>query len=404
DGTIPEWTGGIRGALPGWPNAKNDRPNPYANDKVLFTISAANMAQYADKLTDGTKAMFKAYPDSFKMNVYPSRRTAAYPDSLYEAIAKNATTAELVNDGNAVKGVWGAIPFPIPANGNEAIWNHLLRYQGSYREATITENVIYDNNQRLDWVADAQIHNPFYDAKASDKDRQRGTIFKLALTVTSPVRDAGEGYLAIDQLDMAANPRKAWTYDPGERRVRRAPNLAFDTPDRPINVIDDYELFSGSPERYNWKLVGKKEIYVPYNNNQINSPSLALADLTQPGYLDSDVIRYELHRVWVVEATVKEGERHLYSKRVNYIDEDSWGIIASDKYDGNGSLWRVGFSYPVVAAEIPLTGPGMFTQVDLKKGGYYMINGSNDGKGWSFNTPAPKGSFYTPAAVRRRGR
>lgn len=403
-GTIPAWTGGLTEALPGWPNANNDRPNPYADDKVLFTITADNIEQHAAMLTDGTKAMLKAYPEKFKMNVYQTRRTAAYPKSVYKAINENATTAMLAKNGNAVEGVWGAIPFPIPENGNEAIWNHLLRYQGSYREATVNENIVYDSGQRLDWVGDNKSHNPFYDENASADDRKNGVIFKFSLTLSAPARDAGEGYLAIDKLDMAENPRKAWTYDPGERRVRRAPNLAFDTPDRPINVIDDYELFSGSPERYDWKLIGKKEIYVPYNNNKVNSPNVALKDLTTPGYLNSDMLRYELHRVWVVEATVKDGERHLYSKRTHYIDEDTWTILANDKYDGNGDLWRVGFYYPVVATEIPLTGAGMFTQTDLKKGGYYMLNGTSDGKGWSFNSKSPKPSFYTSSALRRRGR
>ncbi len=404
DGTIPEWTGGIKSALPGWPNAKNDRPNPHAADKPLYTITAANMEQYSDKLTDGTKAMLKAYPDQFKMNVYPSRRTAAYPQSYYDAIAKQAPNAELIKNGNGVSNVWGAIPFPIPSNGTEVIWNHILRYQGYSRSANINENIVYQSGQRLDWSGDTMIHAPFYDANASEKDVKDGTIYKFALTLDAPARDSGEGYLAIDQLDMEQFPRKAWTYDPGERRVRRAPNLAFDTPDRPINVIDDYELFSGSPERYDWKLLGKKEMLVPYNNNMVNSPSTNLKEMSKPGYIDSDLIRYELHRVWVVEATVKDGQRHLYKKRVNFIDEDTWNILAADKYDGNDKLWRVGYYYPVVATEVPLTGAGMYTQIDLKKGGYYMYNGTNEGEGWSFNFETPKSSYFSPAAVRRRGR
>jgi hypothetical protein len=222
--------------------------------------------------------------------------------------------------------------------------------------------------------------------------------------VQKPSRDSGEGYLTLDSLDMAGNPRKAWTYDPGERRVRRAPNLAFDTPDRSLTVIDDFEVFSGSPERYDWKLVGKKEMLVPYNNNKVNSPSNTLDEVAGTDYLNSDLIRYELHRVWVVEGTVKEGQRHLYQKRVQYVDEDSWNILASDKYDGSGNLWRVSFYYPVVATEVPLTGAGVYTNIDLKKNGYYIMNLVAGGKGFAFNGDARKSSYFTPAAVRRRGR
>ena len=404
DGSIPEWTGGISQALPGWPNKNNDRPNPHADDQVLYIITAANMDQYADKLTEGTRAMLKAYPDTFKLKVYPSRRTAAFPQSIYDAISKNATTAELVNGGDSVKGVWGSIPFPIPQTGVEVIWNHLLRYQGSSREYVGNENVIFNSGQRQDWFFNGEQASPFYDTNASDKDKAEGIFLKNALTVQRPSRDSGEGYLTLDSLDMTGKPRKAWTYDPGERRVRRAPNLAFDTPDRSLTVIDDFEVFSGSPERYDWKLVGKQEIYVPYNNNKVNSPNNTLDEVAGTDYLNSDLIRYELHRVWVVEGTVKDGKRHMYQKRVQYVDEDSWNILASDKYDGNGNLWRVSFYYPVVATEVPLTGAGVFTNIDLKKNGYYIMNLVADGKGFAFNGKAHKASYFTPAAVRRRGR
>lgn len=404
DGSIPEWTGGISQALPGWPNKKNDRPNPHADDQVLYTITAANMDQYADKLTEGTRAMLKAYPETFKLKVYPSQRTAAFPQAIYDAIAKNATTAELVNGGDSVQGVWGSIPFPIPETGVEVIWNHLLRYQGSSREYVGNENVIFNSGQRQDWFFNGEQASPFYDANASDKDRADGIFLKNALTVQRPSRDSGEGYLTLDSLDMTGKPRKAWTYDPGERRVRRAPNLAFDTPDRSLTVIDDFEVFSGSPERYDWKLVGKKEIYVPYNNNKVNSPNNTLDEVAGTDYLNSDLIRYELHRVWVVEGTVKDGQRHMYQKRVQYVDEDSWNILASDKYDGNGNLWRVSFYYPVVASEVPLTGAGAYTNIDLKKNGYYIMNLVADGKGFAFNSNARKVSYFTSAALRRRGR
>ncbi|MEH6577656.1 MAG: DUF1329 domain-containing protein [Amphritea sp.] len=405
EGTIPQWSGGLTESLPGWPNKNNYRPNPYADDKVQFTITAENLDQYADRLPEAAKAMLKAYPDSFKMNVYPTRRTAAYPQWYYDNIKKNATTANLNNNGNSIEGVWAAIPFPIPKNGHEVIWNHLLRFQGIAREASANEGVVYASGQRLDWSVDVKIHHTFYDPDVSPKDKQDGVIFKYSSLVTAPARDAGDGTLALDNIDMAGKPRKAWTYDPGERRVRRAPNLAFDTPDRPINVIDDYELFSGSPERYDFKLRGKKEMYIPYNNNELNSPVADYKLITAPGFYKPEQIRYELHRVWVVEATVKAGQRHVYSKRRFYVDEDTWIIMVTDKYDGKGNLWRAGFYYPVVASEVPLTGAGTYVHIDLKKNGYYYFPMKlGAGKGWNFEAEPPKSSYYTPAALRRRGR
>ncbi|WP_165839992.1 DUF1329 domain-containing protein [Motiliproteus coralliicola] len=404
DGTIPSWDGGITDALPGWPNANNDRPNPHADDEVLFTITAANMADYADKLTEGTKALLQAYPETFKMNVYPSRRTAAFPEAVYRETANNALTAQLSNEGRTLTGAWAGIPFPIPQNGLEVIWNHLARYQGMSYKAEINENQVFNSGDRQDWFSSIQAVNPYYDLSVSEADRADGILQKGVVTVHKPSRDSGEGYLVLDHTDLARNPRKAWTYDPGERRVRRAPNLAFDTPDRALNVYDDLFLYLGSPERYDWKLIGKKEIYIPYNNNRLNSPNNRLEDVTHNDYINAELIRYELHRVWVVEATVKEGQRHLYQKRVKYLDEDTWNVIASDRYDGNGNLWRVGFNYPVVASEIPLTGVGFFASADLKKNGYYVMNLVAGGKGFEFNGKAPGDAYFSPAGLRRRGR
>jgi len=403
DGTIPEWTGGLTGALPEWPNKDNYRPNPYADDKTLFTITEQNIDQYADKLPEAAKAMLKAYPDQFKMNIYPTRRTAAFPQWYYDAIKENATTAKLINDGNGVEAVWGSIPFPIPQNGSEVIWNHMLRFQGKYRFAPMWETTVYSNGTRLDKLADNQVHHTFYDENEV-KAKEEGTIIKFNLTVTEPARDSGEGLLAHENINPADKPRKAWQYDPGERRVRRAPNLAFDTPDEPLNTIDDYDVFSGSPERYDWKLVGKKEMYVPYNNNEANSPRRDLKESTPTGFLNADMLRYELHRVWIVEATVKADKRHLYAKRVFYIDEDSWCILACDKYDGSGQLWRVTFAYPLVAPEYPVTGGGSYVHVDLKANGYYFGIHTLGEKGWDLTQEPPSASFYTPAALRRRGR
>jgi len=403
EGTIPEWKGGLTKVLPGWPNKNNDRPNPYADDTVKFVITADNYKEHADKLTPGTVALFESYPESFSINVYPTRRTAAFPESFYDATTANATSASLTEGGIGVQGAKGGVPFPIPKNGQEVIWNYLLGNPNSViRTVTAQEGVIYNNGQRQDWTFDMTVYTPYQDmaSKAGDKD----VLLKMALMYTQPARDAGEGVVVIDYANPSANPRKAWSYDPGERRVRRAPSLKFDTPDRPLNVIDDVEVYSGSPERYDWKLIGKKEMYVPYNNNLLNSPNNKVSEVTTAPYIKSDLIRYELHRVWVVEGTLKDGQRHLYKKRVKYIDEDSWRILANERYDGAGELWRIGYGYPVVATEIPLTSAGVYTNIDLKKGGYHVFGLPAEGVGYNFSAEIPKDSYFTAAALRRRGR
>ena len=75
------------------------------DDQPLFTITAANFEQYKDNLSPGQIALLKRYPDTFRMPVYESRRTAAYPDELYAAFKQDALTAETTDGGNGLVNV-----------------------------------------------------------------------------------------------------------------------------------------------------------------------------------------------------------------------------------------------------------------------------------------------------------
>ena len=145
--------------------------------------------------------------------------------------------------------------------------------------------------------------------------------------MTAPARLAGGILLVHETLDQVKKPRDAWLYNPGQRRVRRAPQVAYDNPGTAadnMRTTDQLDMFNGAPDRYDWKLVGKREIYVPYNSYRLQDPKLKYKDIITPLHINPDHLRYELHRVWVVEATLQTGERHIYKKRVFYIDEDSW--------------------------------------------------------------------------------
>ena len=71
----------------------------------------------------------------------------------------------------------------------------------------------------------------------------------------------------------------------------------------------------------------------------------ALEDALGTKFIKPEFIRWEKRRVWVVDSNLKEGQRHLYSRRTFYLEEDSWGAAASDMYDGRGELWRLQYSY-----------------------------------------------------------
>ncbi len=345
DGTIPEYTGGLTTAPAGYKKGSPLRTDPFAGEKPQFVIDHKNEAKYAGKLTEGQKMLLKRDP-GFRMDVYKTHRTAAFPKYVNDNTIKQATTAKTTNNGLTVTGSHAAYPFPIPKDGFEAMWNHILRFNGVSFEhnprswvvnASGRPTMTYQLNELLDW--------PYWDNSKKETD----LFFRLRDIATGPPRNNGEMLLVLDSLDMAGKGRRAWQYLPGQRRTKLAPDINFDTPNTQLNgatVYDEWCLFLGSMERFNFKLIGKKEIYVPYNNYKLVYGSKAEQKLT-PKHINPDFVRWELHRVWVVEATVKPGKRHIYSKRIFYLDEDSWTALASDEYDGRGQLYRSAFMYMV---------------------------------------------------------
>jgi len=340
--TIPAYTGGLSKVPAGLKVTNGKRPSPFDDEKPSLVIKSQNVASYNAKLTEGTKTLFKKYPD-FRMDVYPTHRTVAFPQSVLDATRKCAETAELINNNNGVKGAKACIPFPIPKNGSEAIWNHKLRYEGkSYEFKYEAYNVDRSGRAVMASKGENIVYYPFQDA--SNKTDQ---LLNFWINYTGPARRAGERLLVIDPLDDVAVGRRAWQYMPGQRRTKLAPNVAYDAPNPSTagaSTYDDALMYNGAIDRYDWKLVGKKEMYVPYNNYKLSyfsSPEEAL----KPNFINPDVVRWELHRVWEVEATLKPNKRHIYSKRTFYLDEDSWNIMASDQYDARGQLYRSGFAF-----------------------------------------------------------
>jgi hypothetical protein len=402
-GTIPAWDGGITrpvaGYTPGGPHA-----DPYSADKPLFTITAANADQYRANLSDGQVAMLKKYPD-YKMIVYPARRSASFPACHYAETKDCAAKAKLSAGGNGVTGCSGGIPFPIPKDGNEAIWNTLLRYSGdtfaqNWAQAAVTRTGDYA-------LVKFEYEYDFSYGNCSKPVAQREANKKLNYlqSTTAPARLAGQILLVHETVDQAREPRSAWTYNPGQRRVRLAPNVAYDNPGTAADGLrtnDDFGMFNGATDRYNWKLVGKKEMYIPYNSYKLSDPALKYSDVLKPGHLNQDLTRYELHRVWVVDATLRPGTSHIYARRVFYIDEDSWAIVAIDKYDGRGELWRFAEMHNENWYDVPMWFGTVEVHNDLQSGRYIAMGLRNEEK--KIYEPIKRSpADYTPANLRAEG-
>ncbi|NNF15777.1 MAG: DUF1329 domain-containing protein [Gammaproteobacteria bacterium] len=402
DGTIPEWTGGMKEPPAGY-KAGEPLIDPFPDDQPLFTITAKNFKEYADKLSPGQIAVLKRYPDTAKMPVFKTRRTAAYPESVYKEVKAGAVTAEMVGGGNGLKNIQSDFPFPIPKSGLEVVWNHILRYRGGSLKRIYTQIPVQTNGAFSPVVFEDQIT---WGRVLEGAPPNR--LFFYKQTIKAPARLEGDVLLVHENIDQVAEPRAAWIYNAGQRRVRRAPDVAYDGPGTAsdgLRTADDLDLFNGAPDRYDWKLIGKQELYIPYNSYRIGDKKLKYSDIIMPGHINPDYLRYELHRVWVVEATLKPGERHIYGKRVFYVDEDQWQIAVADQYDGRGELWRVKEAHAMTHYHVKVPWSQMNSTHDLISGRLLTNGLDNELPGYSYewNYPATERE-YTPAALRRSGR
>ncbi|WP_411383806.1 DUF1329 domain-containing protein [Pseudomonas sp. L7] len=403
DGSIGPWEPLSKTA--GSVDARGFLSDPYGSEKPLFTITAANADQYKDKLSPGQLAMLKRYPDTYKLPVYKTHRGATVPDAVYADIKSNATQTTLVEGGNGLNNFRGAIPFPIPKSGVEVIWNHITRYRGGSVSRMVTQATPQQNGSySLVYFSDQFV---FRDKmKDYDPNNPGNVLFYFKQEVTAPARLAGTVLLVHETLDQVKEPRKAWIYNAGQRRVRQAPQVSYDGPGTAadgLRTSDNLDMYNGAPDRYDWKLEGKKEMYIASNAYKLDDPKLKYADIIKAGHINQDLSRYELRRVWHVVATLKPGQRHIYAKRDFYIDEDTWQAAVIDQYDGRNQLWRVSEAHaqPYYNNQVPwYTLEAIY---DLQSGRYLALGMKNEEKqSYDFGFKASKADFQ-PAALRQSG-
>ncbi len=385
DGSIPAWTGGIKQA-PADYNPGERHTDPYAGDPILFTINADNAEQYADKLSAGQRELLQRFPQSWYLNVYRSRRSASYPDFVYEGIKANAGTATLLKTGlGGVTNAAIASPFPIPREGVEVLWNHIMRWRGIRvsrigGQAAVTRK----GNYRVILLQE-EFASPYGRPQASSFSKTHPyTDMGFMQKILAPGSEAGFGQLLLDTHNYVAAQRQSWVYNPNLRRVLRAPLRGFDSPapqSDGLRLQDENDMFNGSPALFDWKLLGKRELYIPYNAYRLETDGLGNDDILQQQHANPELLRYELHRVWVVEGTVRsatqnrrnmdpEKRGHSYSRRVFYIDEDSWQIAIADSYDKDGKLWRTAEGHMMNYYEVPVPWYTMEFFYDFKAGRY----------------------------------
>ena len=401
-GTIPVWEGGLT-TPPASYQPGMHHPDPYAADAALYTVTAQNLGQYQQVLPAGLQTLIQTHPD-YKLRVFPTRRSAAAPQYVYDATKANATKAELIAGGNGVSGAAAGIPFPIPQNGQEAIWNHIMRFRGEQIHMVANHVAVLANGSYSLVLRDREIYFVYGRQGAQEGDLDN-TLFHYKYSVTAPSKLAGSALLVEETIDQVMAIRKAWRFNRGERRVRRLPMLAYDALQPDTNgmaLADQVDSYNGAPDRYEWKLLGKQEMLVPYNSYAVHQKGIPYDQILKAKTVNPDLLRYELHRVWVVEADLRTGFSHPYAKRRFYIDEDSWQILAVDLYDKGGKLIGLQESHPINYYDVPVFSSTLETIYDFKGSRYFVDGLDNNEPMYDFKADISPRSF-SPASLRQQG-
>ncbi len=393
-GTVPAWVGGL-------PKSSMKRgDNPFAADKPLFTITSANVEKYGRWLTEGHKALFKTFPSSYFIPVYPSRRSASYPQWYYDATIKNATRVSLANHGNNFTGTAHGAPFPIPQNGTEVMWNHIMRYNTTGYSGYVNSAITQTGGSYVierDYLELLYLYN---NPKTTLATLDGQNLYAMVKTL-SPPNKAGTSDLLRVPIDRIAHKTGVWEYNTALGRVRRIGKVGYDNPlFDGLMTEDQLDMFNGPLDRYTVKLVGKRDMLVPYNSYALYSPKLKYSQIVKKDHINQALTRYEMHRVWVLEAELRSGYSHIYKKRNFYFDEDSWLILLEDMYDDRNQFWRTAEAHAICFAEVPVVVNGVQVHYDLQSRRYVIVNMTNEESRMATYNWQKEPSYFTPQQLQ----
>ncbi len=393
-GTIPAWDGG----LPQREMKRGD--NPFSADAPLFTITAANVKEHEKILSEGYKALFQTFPD-YQMKVYPTRRSASYPQWFYDATKKNAAGVELTNNGNGFCCTAQGYPFPIPKSGTEVMWNHIMRYNTKGYRGYVNHAAVQTGGGYVVERAYLELTYVYNNPRTTIADLKNQNLYLLIKTV-SPPNKAGDANLLHVPIDRIQQLTNVWVFNPSQGRVRRIGEIGYDHPlFDGLMVHDQVDMFNGPLDRYTTKLLGKKEMLVPYNSYALYSDQVKYKDIIQKGHINQDLPRYELHRVWVIEAQVRQGFSHRYKRRTFYLDEDSWLVLLEDMYDERNQFWRTAEAHAIAFANVPVVVNRVQVHYDLQSRRYVILNMRNEEKAEMDFDWEKDSSYFTPRQLQK---
>ncbi len=405
DGRIPAWTGGL--SEKDWPPgyAPGSRLlDPFATDQPEYVITAQNLREHQADLSLGHRALLERYPD-YRIPVYPSRRSGAYPQAIYDASQANRGRAKLLGS-DALTGAKLGFPFVSPSNGVEAMWNHRVRYRGDAAELRSRQVLVLANGTYSEQYLQTEQALYLYANIQSPSDLSKENILLYYLThFATNSGDLGFTALVHESANVLERERSIWVIPKGISKMFRIPPVGYDNPfpgSGGIAFVDMIDMYNGAFDRYDWKILGKREVLLPYNAYRLNDAQVANEDLLQAGFMKPDRARYELHRVWLIEANERGGKRHSFGARRFYLDEDTWNVVLVENYDRKGALWRFQEGHLLQDYGQLWSNAMPVVTYDLKDGRYFINRLTNDDRWPQRDAPPPQARDFRPATVKAK--
>ena len=312
---------------------QDERGNSFESEQPIFIIKKKNLRKYSHYLSPGLHTLLEKYPN-FEVPVFYTYRSSDHPEKVKQTLLNKESSK--IDKDNLRK----YIPFRFPKSGSEVMLNHLSRYQGDSEEKK-THSFVTNSKGSFSRVG-------LWSKRVSPAVLDKGTKeiqFYVLAKYFEPTSLVGDILLVHEPVPLLRKNRKAWIYSSAQRRVRRAPDASHDATGRGsqgLITADQIDGFNGDLERFDWLLRGREVLIVPYNLDRLDNKKISYETILGKNCVNAEFLRFEFHRVWIVEARLKESSRHIYPKRIFYVDEDSWMVLMEDTYSTRGDLWRVG--------------------------------------------------------------
>ncbi len=368
DGRIPPFEGGLP--------RSSSAENPYADDVPLVVLDQSNMADWEPWLSDGHRALLRQNPQ-FRMPVYPSRRSVNYPVEIREATKKNRGRAKLLGS-DAISGAKLGFPFPSPENGVEAMWNHRLRWRGEAVSRTTRQSVVRKDGSNNGTLVQYEESFSRYANISDPADLARENILLYYLTTFGKgTQQPDFTVLVHESANSLEKSRAIWVLPRTYKKMFRIPPVGYDNPfpgSEGLYYVDMVDMYNGAFDHYDWKLAGKRELLIGYNafKAQEFGANDGPQGLLHAGAVNAEALRYEVHRVWVVEASERGGKSHIFGVRRFYLDEDSWNVVLVENYDRAGQLWRVQEGHLLPNLQLQSADSAPVVTYDLSDGRYFI--------------------------------